>query len=137
MNNILFVCTHNSGRSQIAEAIFNQIAKTQKLDIQARSAGTSPSESLNKNVSKVLTEIDIDTSRLKPKELTAKLLEESDGVITMGCKITLDQCLSSQITNTIDWPLPDPTGMCLDQTRKIRETIHGMVLELIEQNMNT
>jgi arsenate reductase len=121
----------------MAEAIFNQIAKIQNLDIQARSAGTSPSKSLNKNVLKALSEIDLDTSYLEPKELTCSMLSESDTVITMGCEIALDQRPSLPVTTTIDWQLPDPSEVDLDETRKIRETIKEMVVELIQQHVES
>lgn len=80
--NVLFVCVHNSGRSQMAEAFFNQLAKGKG---QALSAGTDPADAVDSTVVEVMREVGIEISGNKPKPLTADMLEQADAVVTMGC----------------------------------------------------
>src|SRR3989304_9581428 len=82
MKTILFVCVHNSGRSQMAEAFFNQVAGGKA---QAFSAGTQPSDRVNPVVVEAMKEVGIDISHNKPKKLTVDMVEAADRMITMGC----------------------------------------------------
>jgi len=123
LKNILFVCVHNSGRSQIAEAAFNHFAQTRNMDLVALSAGTNPADRLNTNVIESIAEIGIQTSGLAPKQLTNYMVEQSEIVITLGCNVDSNQCPSLNIREVIDWGLPDPSGMGMDATGNVRDEI--------------
>ncbi len=82
METIVFVCVHNSGRSQMAEAFFNKLAKGK---LRAFSAGTQPADKVNSVVVDTMREVGIDISEKKPKALTFEMMENADRVITMGC----------------------------------------------------
>ena len=125
---VVFVCIHNSGRSQMAEAFFNQMAQGKAL---ALSAGTRPGDKVNPTVVEAMREIGIDISGNKPKTMTLDMLSKADKMITMGCAAdALGLCPASFI-ETEDWALEDPEGKSLEQVRKIRDEINEKVIELI------
>ena len=126
MKTILFVCTANAGRSQIAEAFFNELAGGKA---RAISAGTSPAREVAPNVVAVMKEVGIDVEDQKPKLLTIDLLDKADLVITMGCEAK-NACPAS-FTETIDWELEDPKGQPLDKIREIRNEIKARVEKLL------
>ncbi|MBN1368860.1 MAG: arsenate reductase ArsC [Dehalococcoidaceae bacterium] len=128
MKTVLFVCVHNSARSQMAEAYFNHYAGN---EARAVSAGTFPAGSINPLVVKVMAEEGIDISRNKPGLLTSEMLAGADRVIGMGCG-ALDACPSRRI-QTEDWQLVDPTGKDLVETRAIRDEIRSRVKGLLVQ----
>jgi len=128
---VLFVCTHNSGRSQMAEAFFNRYAPPH---IRAISAGSQPAERLNQTVVNAMKERDIDMSAQKPKALTVEMLDSADKVITMGC-MDSNACPAAFVP-TIDWGLDDPEGQPIRIVRQIRDAIEPMVKQLIEQKYN-
>jgi protein-tyrosine-phosphatase len=128
---VLFVCTHNSGRSQMAEAFFNKYAPPH---IRAISAGSQPAERLNRTVVHAMKELDIDISRQQPKLLTVEMLDSADMVITMGC-MDGNACPAALVP-TIDWGLDDPQGQPIDKVRRIRDDIEKLVKQLIEEKFN-
>ena len=126
---VLFVCVHNSGRSQIAEAFFNHLAKGKALAI---SAGTQPANEINPVVVAVMREIDIDISRNKPKALTMDMVEKADRMITMGCGDEAGAVCPASFIETEDWALEDPKGESLQEVRKIRDEIKTRVAKLLD-----
>ena len=132
MSQVLFVCVHNSGRSQMAEALFNLIAEERGLDAYANSAGTDPAERVNPRVAQVMSEIGIDVSELKPRKLTDEMVTSADEIITMGCAVNAEQCPSIRLDKVVDWQLQDPSVMDVDDIRRLRETIRRNVQSLLE-----
>ncbi len=128
---VLFVCTHNSGRSQMAEAFFNRYAPPH---LRAISAGSQPAERLNQTMVNAMKERDIDISSQKPKALTVDMLDSADIVITMGC-MDSNACPAAFVP-TIDWGLDDPQGQPIRIVRQIRDRIESLVKQLIEQKFN-
>ncbi|HXZ30195.1 MAG TPA: arsenate reductase ArsC [Dehalococcoidia bacterium] len=126
MKTVLFICVHNSGRSQMAEAFFNQMAKGKA---RAISAGSQPAESVNPTVVKAMREIGIDISKNIPKLLTLEMMEGIDKAITMGCE---NSCPLTTV-ETEDWGLEDPKDKPIEQVRTIRDEIKERVKRLIEQ----
>jgi arsenate reductase (thioredoxin) len=126
MKTILFICVHNSGRSQMAEAFFNQMAKGKA---RAISAGSQPANEVNPAVAEAMLEEGIDISRNKPKLLTPKMMDGVDMAITMGCQ---DACPYTTV-KTEDWGLEDPKGKSLEQVKKIRDEIKERVKKLLVQ----
>jgi arsenate reductase len=126
MKKILFVCVHNSGRSQMAEAFLNQLAKG---NAEAISAGTQPAEQVNPTVVAAMREVGMEIGNHKPKSLTLEILESADRVITMGCNVA-EACPASFVP-TEDWELDDPEGKPLDEVRKIRDTVKARMEALI------
>lgn len=128
MKTILFVCVHNSGRSQMAEAFFNQIAKGKA---HAYSAGTQPDNKVNPLVVEAMREVDIDIGGNRPKMLTMDMVEKADKLITMGCGTEAEAVCPARFIETEDWVLEDPKGKSLEQIRKIRDEIKERVTRLI------
>ena len=128
MRTILFVCVHNSGRSQMAEAFFNQLAKGKA---QALSAGTQPADKVNPVVAEVMREVGIDISGNKPKALTMEMVEKADRMITMGCGAEAGAVCPASFIKTEDWALEDPKGKPLERVRKIRDEIKYRVTTLL------
>ena len=130
MKTILFVCVHNSGRSQMAEAFFNQVAGGKA---QAFSAGTQPSDRVNPVVVEAMKEVGIDISHNKPKKLTVDMVEAADRMITMGCGDDAAGLCPARIIETENWELEDPKGQPLATVRKIREQVKAKVAELLTE----
>jgi len=126
MKKVLFVCVHNAGRSQMAEAFFNQIATGKAVAI---SAGTQPANEVDPVVVEAMREVGIDISRQKPKMLTFEMLKSADRVITMGCNVA-EACPASLVP-TEDWELDDPEGKPIERVRQIRDKIKTKVDELV------
>lgn len=128
MKTVVFVCVHNSGRSQMAEAFLNQLAKGKAIGI---SAGTQPGDNVNPVVVEVMREVGIDISGNKPKALTLDMLEKADKMITMGCGADAGGLCPASFVETEDWALEDPKGKSLEQVRKIRDAVKEKVIELV------
>jgi len=128
MSKVLFVCVRNSGRSQMAEAFFNRLAKGRG---KAKSAGTHPAKRLDENVIEIMWEVGIEISRQRPKLLPPKLLDWADRVITMGCGV--EEACPATFVETEDWALEDPEGKSLEQVRKIRDEIKSRVTKLLNE----
>jgi len=127
MKKVLFICVHNSGRSQMAEAFFNQMAKGRSKGL---SAGTQPSKKVNPMVVEAMSEVGIDISHRKPKMLTLEMLEDVDRVIAMGCSV--EKACPASCVPTEDWELDDPEGKPIEEVRQIRNKIKARVEELVE-----
>jgi len=130
MKTVLFVCVHNSGRSQMAEAFLNQMAKGKA---QAYSAGTQPTNKVNPVVVEAMREVGIDISGNKPKALTMDMVEKADRMITMGCGAEAGAVCPASFIETEDWALEDPKGKSLAQVRKIRDEIRKRVIKLLNE----
>jgi arsenate reductase (thioredoxin) len=123
---VLFVCVHNAGRSQMAAALLARHAGDR---IVIRSAGTAPANTINPTVVEAMREIgvDLDASGATPKRLTDEAVRESDVVITMGCG---DECPFYPGTRYLDWTLDDPAGASIEKVRAIRDDIDRRVERL-------
>ena len=130
---VLFVCIHNAGRSQMAAALLTHHAGDR---VVVRSAGTAPAESINPAVVEAMAELGIDlhASGAHPKRLEDAAVEASDVVITMGCG---DECPFYPGTRYLDWKLDDPAGQGVDAVRPIRDEIDRRVRELIAELVPT
>ena len=122
---VLFVCTHNAGRSQMAAALLDHQAAGR---LRVTSAGSQPADQLNPAVVQAMAEIGLDLSHEYPKPLTADSVQAADVVITMGCG---DACPIYPGKRYEDWDLPDPAGLPVDQVRPIRDAIHDRIQALI------
>ena len=124
---VLFVCVHNAGRSQMAAALLQHHAGDTVL---VRSAGTAPAGSINSAVVEAMAELGIDlhANGASPKKLTDEAVQVSDVVITMGCG---DNCPFYPGKTYLDWKLDDPAGQGVDAVRPIRDRINDLVLELL------
>ena len=126
---VLFVCVHNAGRSQMAAALLAHHAGDR---VEIRSAGTAPADSINPAVIEVMAELGIDllATGAHPKRLEDAAVEASDVVITMGCG---DECPYFPGTRYLDWQLDDPAGQGVDAVRPIRDEIDRRVRELLAE----
>jgi len=124
---VLFVCTHNAGRSQMAAALLDRAAKGK---VHVRSAGSEPGDELNPAVVEALSEVGLDVTKEFPKPLTDEVVRAADVVITMGCG---DACPIYPGKRYLDWELDDPAGQTLDGVRPIRDEIDRRVKELVAE----
>ena len=124
---VLFVCVHNAGRSQMAAALLTRHANGA---VDVRSAGSEPADAINPAVRQVMAEIGIDLSTEQPKKLTTDAVEGSDVVITMGCG---DACPIFPGKRYLDWELTDPAGKDIDEVRPIRDEIDARVQGLLRE----
>jgi len=124
---VLFVCVHNSGRSQMAAALLERHAQGRVL---VRSAGSEPGDRLNPIVVEAMAEVGIDISAERPKGLADEAVREADVVITMGCG---DACPVYPGIRYEDWELADPAGRPLEEVRAIRDEIDGRVRQLLAE----
>jgi len=122
---VLFVCTHNAGRSQMAAALLDHQAAGR---VRVTSAGSQPADQLNPAVVAAMAEIGLDISLEYPKPLTTGKVQAADVVITMGCG---DACPIYPGKRYEDWDLPDPAGLSIDAVRPIREAIRDRVQALL------
>lgn len=132
MTTILFVCVHNAGRSQMAEAFVNHYARERGLDIVGESAGTVAGTQINPVAIEVLQELGISMAGQQPKQLTQELADRADRKITMGCGVDANAC-PARIYFTEDWGLDDPKGQPLETVREIRDQIQVRVLALLAE----
>ena len=123
---VLFVCTHNAGRSQMAAALLDHQAAGR---VRVTSAGSQPADQLNPAVVQAMAEIGLDISREFPKPLTTGQVQAADVVITMGCG---DACPIYPGKRYEDWDLPDPAGLDLAAVRPIRDAIGDRVQALAD-----
>jgi protein-tyrosine-phosphatase len=128
---VLFVCTHNAGRSQMAAALLDHHAAGR---VRVTSAGSQPAGQLNPAVVQAMAEVGLDISREFPKPLTADKVEAADVVITMGCG---DACPIYPGKRYLDWELPDPAGLDLAAVRPIRDEIGRRVQQLLAELAGT
>jgi arsenate reductase len=129
MKYVLFVCTHNAGRSQIAQALFERYAPA---DVRGESAGSDPARQVWPEVVEVMHELDIDISGRKPKRLSVEMQLHADWAVTMGCG---DIC--PYVPTTVDdWDIPDPAGRPINEVREIRDLIDERVKDLAHNKIH-
>lgn len=124
---VLFVCVHNAGRSQMAAALLDHHARGR---VRVRSAGSAPADRVNPAVVEVMREIGLDLSKEFPKPLSDDAVRAADVVITMGCG---DACPFYPGKRYLDWELPDPAGRDVDGVRPIRDEIDARVRALLAE----
>ncbi|MGH2987080.1 MAG: arsenate reductase ArsC [Solirubrobacterales bacterium] len=124
---VLFVCVHNAGRSQMAAGLLNKRAEGR---VQVRTAGSEPAEEINPVAVEAMAEIGVDLRDEFPKPLTDEFVRAADAVITMGCG---DACPIYAGKRYEDWELEDPAGKDLETVRRIRDQIEARVRALLEE----
>ncbi|KAB2390289.1 arsenate reductase ArsC [Actinomadura montaniterrae] len=124
---VLFVCVHNAGRSQMAAALLDHHAAGR---VRVRSAGSAPAVEINPAVRAVMAERGLDLSKAFPKPLTGEAVRAADVVITMGCG---DVCPVFPGKRYLDWRLPDPAGRPVEDVRPIRDEIDARVRALLAE----
>jgi protein-tyrosine-phosphatase len=129
MKYVLFVCNHNAGRSQMAQALFERHAPA---DVRAESAGSTPAKQLWPNVIEAMRELDIDLSGRRPQRLTVEMQLHADWAVTMGCG---DACPYVP-TRVDDWDIPDPAHQPIEVVRDIRDQIEQRVTRLVHERLD-
>lgn len=124
---VLFVCVHNAGRSQMAAGLLNKLAGGK---VHVRTAGSDPADSINPAVAQAMEEVGVDLSQEFPKPLTDEFVRAADAVITMGCG---DACPIYPGKRYEDWELDDPAGEDLETVRRIRDDIESRVQALLDE----
>ena len=124
---VLFVCVHNAGRSQMAAGWLAHLGGGQ---VEVRSAGSAPADSVNPAAVEAMREVGIDITAAQPKILTTDAVQASDVVITMGCG---DACPVYEGKRYLDWQLDDPAGRDLADIRRIRDEIDLRVWHLLDE----
>jgi arsenate reductase (thioredoxin) len=122
---VLFLCTHNAGRSLAAKVLLDHYAQGR---VDVRSAGSEPGEQLNPSVVTLLTERGLDPTKEFPKLLTGETAREADVIVTMGCG---DSCPVYPGKRYLDWDLEDPAGKPIETVRPIVDEIDGRVQSLL------
>jgi arsenate reductase len=126
---VLFVCNHNAGRSQMAQAFFESYGPA---DVRAESAGTEPAPAIWPPVVEVMRELGLDLSGRTPKKLTVEMQQHANWAVTMGCG---DAC--PYVPSIVEeWNIPDPAGKPLEEVRSVRNQIQQQVRELIAAYMD-
>jgi arsenate reductase len=126
MTTVIFACTHNAGRSQMAAAFFNSLADPGRA--RAISAGTQPAEHVHPEVVSVMQEAGFDLTHMKPQRLTEDLASTAQLLVTMGCG---EACPFVPGVERDDWDLLDPKGRSLDQVRSIRDMVRRRIEALV------
>lgn len=129
MKYVLFVCTHNAGRSQIAQAFFERYAPG---DVRAESAGQLPAEAIWPNVVEAMREVGIDIADRRPKKLDLEMQLHADFAITLNCAA---ECPYVPATDE-DWDVADPHDKPLEEVRLIRDEIEGRVREFVDKRLD-
>ncbi|HZU79982.1 MAG TPA: arsenate reductase ArsC [Acidimicrobiales bacterium] len=124
---VLFLCVHNAGRSQMAAAL---LAHYGTDHVVVHSAGSAPGEVLNPAVVAAMAEIGLDITSERPKKLTDDMARRADVIVTMGCG---DSCPVYPGKGYVDWELADPAGKTLDEVRPIRDDIASRVRALLDE----
>jgi len=124
---VLFVCVHNAGRSQMAAALLHHHAQGR---VRVRSGGSAPADRVNPTVVAVMAELGLDISNELPKPMTDDAVRAADVVVTMGCG---DACPIYPGKRYEDWQLADPAGQGVDDVRPIRDEIDRRVRELLAE----
>jgi arsenate reductase (thioredoxin) len=127
MKGVLFLCIHNSGRSQMAAGFMRHLGAGR---VMVYSAGSEPANSINPSAVAVMKEVGIDIAAAQPQLWTMEMLEAVDVVVTMGCG---DACPFLPGKKYVDWPLNDPAGQGIEAVRPIRDEIQKLVEDLLEQ----
>jgi arsenate reductase len=127
---ILFLCVHNAGRSQMAAAFAREVGGRR---VVVNSAGSDPSDTLNQAVIEAMSEVGLDISKDSPKKLTVQMGLDADVIVTMGCG---DACPIYLGKRYEDWKIEDPSGKDLTTVRHIRDEIANRVIVLVNQLTN-
>jgi arsenate reductase (thioredoxin) len=122
---VLFLCTHNAGRSQMALGYFNHLAGDQGV---AWSGGSEPANEINPAAVAAMAEVGIDITGEFPKPWTDEVVRAADVVVTMGCG---DACPFFPGKRYENWELPDPAGQGIDAVRPIRDDVEHRVRQLL------
>lgn len=122
---VLFVCVHNAGRSQMAAVLTSHLSGGR---VHVRSAGSTPASEINPRVVEAIEELGLDLSQEFPKPLTDDVVQAADVVITMGCG---DACPIYPGKKYVDWEVQDPAGEPIEVVRRIRDDIAARVLGLL------
>jgi arsenate reductase (thioredoxin) len=128
---VLFLCVHNAGRSQMAAALMTKRAGGR---VAVHSAGSAPGATLNPAVVTVMAELGIDISQEQPKRLSSEMGLRADVIVTMGCG---DECPVYPGKRYVDWELRDPAGRSVEEVRAIRDEIADRVDGLLEELVST
>ena len=128
MKYILFVCTENSARSQMAEALFNTHNKNKEY--VGISAGTSPAEDVKQGAVEAMKELGMDISQQAPKKLMPVMVKKAERIYTMGC---VKGCPVTPPDKTDDWDLEDPAGKPIEKYREVRDEIDRRVRKLVSE----
>lgn len=132
MREFLFVCVHNAGRSQMAEAFFNDLARERGVEAVGVSAGTAPGGEVNPVAVQAMEEVGISMAGQSPKLLTAEMANAAERVITMGCGVEADMCPAGTYISE-DWGLEDPKGKSLEGVRQVRDQIRERINALLDE----
>ena len=124
---VLFVCVHNTGRSQMAAGFMRELGQGR---VEVLSAGSAPKDSINPIAVEAMAEVGIDIANNVPKVLTTEAVQQSDVVITMGCG---DTCPFFPGKRYEDWVLDDPAGQGIESVRVIRDEIKKRVEDLLKE----
>jgi arsenate reductase len=124
---VLFVCVHNAGRSQMAAALLDHYADGR---VRVRSGGSAPGERINPAVAAAMAEVGLDLSQAFPKPVTDEGVRAADVVVTMGCG---DACPIYPGKRYEDWALADPAGQGIEAVRPIRDEIDRRVRALLTE----
>ena len=128
MTTVLFACTHNAGRSQMAAALFNLLADRSLAE--AMSAGTDPGDQVHPQVVAAMAELGVDLASVQPRYLTDEMARNSELLVTMGCDA---ECPVIPGLERVDWPLDDPKDRPVEEVRKIRDEIRRRVEALLAE----
>ena len=124
---VLFLCTHNAGRSQMALGYFTRLAGDRAV---AYSGGSEPADQVNPAAVEAMAEVGIDITGQQPKRWTQEMVEQADVVVSMGCG---DTCPVIPGRRYEDWVLPDPAGKPVDEVRPVRDEIERRVRHLLTE----
>lgn len=124
---LLFICVHNAGRSQMAAALARHLSGGR---VRVRSAGSQPAGEVNPTVVAVLQERGIDLAQAFPKPLSDRVVQAADVIITMGCG---DACPIYPGKRYLDWQVVDPNGQPVEVVRDIRDDLQGRVTTLLRE----
>jgi arsenate reductase (thioredoxin) len=124
---VLFVCVHNAGRSQMAAALTAALSDGR---VHVRSAGSAPANEINPAVTEVMAEMGLDITTEYPKPLTDEVVRAADVVVTMGCG---DACPLYPGKEYHDWEIDDPEGASIPKVRQIRDAIQSRVEEMLRK----
>ena len=124
---VVFLCTHNAGRSQMAAGWLRHLAGDR---VRVRSGGSDPADDVNPAAVEAMREVGIDISREVPRPWTDEVMDAADVVVTMGCG---DACPIVPGARYLDWPLDDPAGRPVEQVRPVRDAIEVHVRALLAE----
>jgi len=129
MKYVLFVCTHNAGRSQIAQAFFERYAPE---DVRAESAGQEPANAIWPEVVEAMREVGVELAAKRPKKIDLEMQLHADWAITLACGGTCPY-----VPGIVeDWDIPDPAGRPLAEVREIRDELERRVRDLVDNRLD-